>query len=182
MHQEHKELLQELYETYQKALRLAVLSRNVPECEVDDIIQDTFVAFMDKYGDEFPDWNIAQRKAMLMKILRNRCNDYFRSLKRHEEISMDAEDSDIEAEILRNQIKRDASNGLIEEEELKKIREDILAMTPALREVAILHMVEERPREQVCEILKINDATCRMRISRIRSRITKLLKELNQLS
>lgn len=33
MHQEHKELLQELYETYQKALRLAALSKKVPECE-----------------------------------------------------------------------------------------------------------------------------------------------------
>ena len=37
MHQEHKELLQELYETYQKALRLAALSKKVPECEVNDI-------------------------------------------------------------------------------------------------------------------------------------------------
>lgn len=46
MHQEHKELLQELYETYQKALRLAALSKKVPECEVNDIVQDTFMAFM----------------------------------------------------------------------------------------------------------------------------------------
>lgn len=177
MHQEQKELLQELYETYQKALRLAALSRNVPECEIDDIIQDTFVAFMDKYGDKFPGWNMAQRKGMLMKILRNRCTDYFRRLKRHEEISIDAEDSSTEAEILRNKNEKDVGNGVIEEEELKRIRESILSMTPALREVAILHMIEGRPREQVCQILNISDATCRMRISRIRRRIMKLLKD-----
>ena len=29
-------------------------------------IQDTFVAFMDNYGDRFPDWNDAQIKGMLM--------------------------------------------------------------------------------------------------------------------
>lgn len=182
MHQEHKELLQELYETYQRALRLTALGMKVPECEVDDIIQDTFVAFMVKYEDRFPDWNMAQRKGMLMRILKNRCNDYFRSLKRHGEISIDANDSVIEAEILRNRVEEDASKGLIEDEELKRIHEEILSMPQALREVAILYMVEGRPREQVCQILDIKDSTCRMRISRIRERITKLLKKRNQLS
>lgn len=181
MHQEHKELLRELYETYQRALRLAALSQKVPECEVDDIIQDTFVAFMVKYEDKFVGWNAAQRKGMLMKIFNNRCCDYFRGLERHEEISMDDEESEAMTEILRSQVMRDASSNVLEEEVLKKIREDILAMKPALREVAILHMLEGRPREQVCEMLKINDATCRMRIFRIRSRIKKLLKEWDQL-
>ena len=37
MRQEHKELLRELYETYQKALRLAAFGKKVPECEVDEI-------------------------------------------------------------------------------------------------------------------------------------------------
>lgn len=177
MHQEHKELLRELYEKYQKALRLAVAGKKVPECEVDDIIQDTFVAFMDKYGDRFPDWNSAQSKGMLMKIFQNRCNDYFRSLKRHEEISIDAEEFGAKAEILQKQEKRDVSSSLIEKEELEKIHEDIMDMSPALRQVAILHMVEGRPRDEVCEKLNISDSTCRMRISRIRKRIMKLLKE-----
>ena len=168
MRQEHKELLRELYETYQKALRLAAFWKKVPECEVDDIIQDTFVAFMDNYGDRFPDWNDAQIKGMLMKILYNRCNDYFRNKQRHEEISIDT---------VQVQEKRDAGSSLIEKEELEMIRKVISDMSPALREVAILHMIEGRPRSQVCKILNINDATCRMRISRIRSRIQKLLKE-----
>ena len=103
MHQEHKELLQELYETYQKALRLAALSKKVPECEVNDIVQDTFMAFMDKYEAKFPVWNIAQQKAMLMRILENRCNDYFRSLKRHEEISIEANELALTAELLQSQ-------------------------------------------------------------------------------
>lgn len=180
MHQEHKELLQELYETYQKALRLAALSIKVPECEVDDIIQDTFAAFLDKYESKFPIWNIAQIKGMLMKIFRNRCNDYFRSLKRHGIVSMDAKDLEDKLAVLQNQADQDASKGLIEKERLERIREEILAMSPALQEVAILHMVEGRPRKQVCEILNISDATCRMRISRIRSHFQKFLKEFNE--
>ncbi len=177
MHQEHKELLQELYETYQKALRLAALSKKVPECEVNDIVQDTFMAFMDKYEAKFPVWNIAQQKAMLMRILENRCNDYFRSLKRHEEISIEANELALTAELLQSQGIKDVSSDLIEREKLEQIRKAILNMSPALKEVAILHMVEGRPRDEVCKILGINDSTCRMRISRIRRQIAKLLKE-----
>ena len=177
MHQEHKELLQELYETYQKALRLAALSKKVPECEVNDIVQDTFMAFMDKYEAKFPVWNIAQQKAMLMRILGDRCNDYFRSLKRHEEISIEANELALTAELLQSQGFKDVSSDLIEREKLEQIRKAILNMSPALKEVAILHMVEGRPRDEVCKILGISDSTCRMRISRIRRQIAKLLKE-----
>lgn len=177
MHQEHKELLQELYEKYQKALRLAILSKKVPECEVNDIIQDTFMAVMDKYEAEFPVWNIAQQKGMLMRILENRCNDYFRSLKRHEEISIEANELALTAELLQTHGFKDVSSNLIEKEKLEEIRKAILDMTPALREVAILHMVEGRPRDEVCRILGINDSACRMRISRIRRQIEKLLKK-----
>ena len=183
MHQEQKELLQELYETYQKPLRLAALSTRVPASEVDDIIQDTFVAFMYNYGDEFSEWSVIRRKGTLMRILKNRCYDYFRRLDRHKEVSIDDEDDfQTQMEILESQIKRDVSHNMIEEEELGKIRESIREMSSALRDVAILYMIEGRPRQQVCEILGISDSVCRMRISRIRSYIRNLLKDMDQQS
>ncbi|MCI9147076.1 MAG: sigma-70 family RNA polymerase sigma factor [Hungatella sp.] len=181
MHQEQKELLQELYETYQKAFRLFVLSMRVPVSEVDDIIQDSFVAFICQYGEEFTDWSTARQKGTLMKILRNRCYDYFRGLQRHKEVSFEAEDIKTQLEILSCQRKQDFTQKVIDEEELSLIRESILAMSQVLQEVAILYMIEGRPREKVCEILNISDSTCRMRISRIRSNIRKMLKERNQL-
>lgn len=112
-----------------------------------------------------------------MRILENRCNDYFRSLKRHEEISIEANELALTAELLQSQGFKDVSSDLIEREKLEQIRKAILNMSPALKEVAILHMVEGRPRDEVCKILGINDSTCRMRISRIRRQIAKLLKE-----
>lgn len=179
MHQKQKELLQELYETYQKAFRLAALSKKVPASEVDDIIQDTFVAFICQYGEEFSDWDLTRQKGTLMKILRNRCYDYFRRLERHKEVSIDAEEPSTQLEILSCQIKQDMSQDLIADEELRIIQENILNMRPILQEVAILYMIEGRPREEVCEILNISDSTCRMRISRIRKYIRELLKKLS---
>ena len=61
MQQEQKDLLQALYEDYRDSLRLAVLSRGVPECEVDDIIQDTFCAFMRAYKEDALVWNKAEK-------------------------------------------------------------------------------------------------------------------------
>ena len=179
MQQEQKDLLQALYEDYRDSLRLAVLSRGVPECEVDDIIQDTFCAFMRAYKEDALVWNIAQRKGVLMKILINRCADYFRDLKRRRTISMDSKDSDIEYEILRYHVRRDICDILIVNEEIRQIHEEIMKMKPALREVALLHMVEGRPVKEVCEILSISNPACRMRIMRIRKYLKELLKKMH---
>lgn len=179
MQQEQRDLLQALYEDYQGPLRLAVLSRGVPECEVDDIIQDTFCAFMRAYEKDSLVWNIAQRKGVLMRILTNRCADYFRDLKRRGIVSMDSEDSDIEYEILRYHVRRDICDILIENEEIRQIHEGIMKMNPALREVALLHMVEGRPVEEVCKILHISNPACRMRVMRIRKYVKEMLKKMH---
>jgi len=184
MQQEQNDLLQALYEEYQGPLRLAVLKRGVLECEVDDIIQDTFCAFIHAYGKKFLKWNEAQKKGMLMKILLNRCADYYRNQKRTGivSISMDSEDSSAEYEILRNHVRPDICDVLVEKEEIRKIHDLILKMSPALRDVALLHMVEGRPEKEVCEILHISKGACRMRVMRIRKFLKEQLKKLNQSS
>jgi len=52
-------------------------------------------------------------------------------------------------------------------------------MKPALREVALLHMVEGRPVKEVCGILSISNPACRMRIMRIRKYLKELLKKMH---
>lgn len=182
MQQEQKELLQALYREYQGLLRLAALKYGAPESEIDDIIQDTFYALINKYENDFPEWNELQQKAMLMRILLNRCADYFRKVKRLKEISMDSGDSEIEFEILQSQVRRDFCDDLIEKENYREIQEMIKSMSPVLREVALLHMVEGRPVDEVCEHLKISNSACRMRISRIRKYMREQLKDMDQFS
>ena len=88
MQQEQNELLQALYEGYQGALRYVASNIGIPYGEIDDIIQDTFCAYIRAYGDKLLEWNEAQRKSVLMRILKNRCADYFRDKSRNQNISM----------------------------------------------------------------------------------------------
>lgn len=180
MQQEEKDLLQALYERYQGILRLIAIRDEVPECEIDDIVQETFCSFMRVYGKQALDWNERQRKAVLMRILKNRCIDYFRRIKRKDEVSMDEEDPMMEYSLLRYQVRRDICDGLIQQEKIRKIHECILGMKPKLSQVAILYIVEGRPLEEVCKILNISSPTCRMRISRVRKYLREELIKMDQ--
>lgn len=182
MQQEQKDLLQELYEENQGLLRRVARKDGVPECEIDDIVQETFYSFMRAYGTMALEWNEAQKKGALMRILKNRCIDYFRVSKKRGGVSMDSDDPILEYELLRFQVRKDICDTLIQREEVRRLHECILEMTPKMCDVAILCLVEGRPVEEVCRILDINSSTCRMRISRIRKLLKKELKKMNQSS
>lgn len=179
MQQEQKDLLQALYEENQGSLRLVAMKDGVPECEVDDIVQETFYSFMRAYRTVALEWNEAQKKGALMRILKNRCIDYFRVSKKKSGVSLDMDDPTLEYQILRFQVRKDICDVLIQREELRRIHKCILEMTPKMCDVAILCLVEGRPVEEVCKILDINGPTCRMRISRIRKLLREELKKTN---
>ena len=88
MQQKQKELLQALYVEHWGVLRIAAYKYGLSQAEADDAVQDTFCSFMEMYLDNAEEWNDRQIKAALMKILRNRCMDYFRSVNRYPEISI----------------------------------------------------------------------------------------------
>ncbi len=168
MQQEQNDLLQELYEGYQGALRFVAHKSGIPYEEIDDIIQDTFYAYIRAYEDKFSEWNDAQRKSVLMRILKNRCTDYFRYKGRYQSVSIDTGNFGEEMQIPDQCVVRDVLEHVTDREDLRAIQDCIKEMRPVWRDVAILHFVEGRPVAEICEILKINAPTCRMRISRIR--------------
>lgn len=168
MQQEQSDLLQELYEGYQGALRFVANKSGIPYEEIDDIIQDTFCSYIRAYGNKFSDWNDAQRKSVLMRILKNRCTDYFRYIGRYQSVSIDTGNFGEEFQIPDQCIAKDVLEHVADREDLRAIQDCIKEMRPVWRDVAILHFVEGRPIPEVCEILNINAPTCRMRISRIR--------------
>lgn len=133
---------------------------------------------MRAYGTMALEWNEAQKKGVLMRILKNRCIDYFRTSKKSG-LSIDSDDPKVEYEILRCQVRKDICDTLIQREELRRIHQCILEMKPKMCDVAILCLVEGRPVEEVCEILDISGPTCRMRISRIRKLLREELKKIN---
>lgn len=70
MKQQNVELLQTLYEEYQGALRYTATRIGVNSDDVDDVIQDSFCAFIKAYGDTIDQWEIARQKGAIMRILK----------------------------------------------------------------------------------------------------------------
>lgn len=115
MQQDRDELLRAMYEEYQGTLRRATKNYGVPDGYVDDIVQETFVAYFSHYSLE---WTDAQKKAMLMTILKNKCTDYFRRNKHYDCVSMDTEVFD-ETDVLSQYVTSDTLEKILVDETLR---------------------------------------------------------------
>lgn len=174
MEQRNLELLHTLYEEYQGALRYAAMSMGIHVDDIDDLVQDSFCSFIRAYGNNVDQWEVPRQKAAIMKILRNRCVDYFRSKSRRgQNISLDEGYYGKEVPLPDPLIGRDVLEQMAEKDELNYVKKCLQDMKPDWRDVAILHFIEDRPIAEVSRILGINEPSCRMRISRLR----KYLKE-----
>lgn len=168
MQQKQKELLQALYVEHRGVLRIAAYKYGLSQAEADDAVQDTFCSFMEMYLDNADEWNDRQVKATLMKILRNRCMDYFRSVNRHPKISIQEFMQGNEYRLACESVSADIAGAMAVREDVARLREGVLSMSLEMQAVVVLYMLEERPIEEVCSILNVSESTCRMRICRIR--------------
>ena len=83
----YKQKFAEMYQEYHMVLRSIAYRSNIPKEEIEDIIHDTFLAYArSDYSMELPE---EDRKKLLIRMLKNRCIDYHRSVKRHGLCSMD---------------------------------------------------------------------------------------------
>ena len=174
MQQEQRELLQALYREHVETIRFVALSKGLPPEEIDDVIQDTFCNFIDAYEREFAQWNEKQIKSALMRILYNRCADYYREKQRHPDTSIENCAQEDEYRIVMEMIAPDVEEQVEKKEYLLRLRECICRMTPAIRDVAVLCLIEERPVEEASRILRISAATCRMRLCRARRHLLEM--------
>ena len=153
--------------------------------DVDDVIQDSFCAFIKAYGDTIDQWEIARQKGAIMRILKNRCVDYFRiKSRRGVSISLDEGYYGKEVPLPESLIRKDVlDQGITTKVDIKAlfcfehVTDDSLKylqdMKPEWRDVAILHFIEERPISEVSQILGIKEASCRMRLTRLRRYLKK---------
>lgn len=173
MHQDKDELRRAMYQEYQGTLRRIARKGGIPIDYVDDIVQETFVAYFNHYPT---DWTDAQKKAMLMKILKNKSADYFRKYKRYNFVSIDAEEFD-EAAVLTEHVMKDALDSVLTDEIFREVRETILNLKKEWRDIAVLHLIEQRSISEVCQILELEPSVCRMRLSRIRKYLRELYRQ-----
>ena len=90
MQQDEDMLLQSIYEEYQGTLRRIARALNVPNMELEDVVQETFIAYFRKYSLT---WSPTRKKAMLVKILKGKAIDCLRKNGRYEKVSLDEENS-----------------------------------------------------------------------------------------
>ena len=104
----------------------------------------------------------------------NRCVDYFRiKSRRGVSISLDEGYYGKEVPLPESLIRKDVLDQVAEEDEVNYITKYLQDMKPEWRDVAILHFIEERPISEVSQILGIKEASCRMRLTRLRRYLKK---------
>lgn len=172
MQQDEDMLLQSIYEEYQGTLRRIARALNVPNMKLEDVVQETFIAYFRKYSLT---WSPTRKKAMLVKILKGKAIDCLRKNGRYEKVSLDEENSVRCIEMLTTYVVTDPIDIIISEEAIQRITTEIANMRQEWKEMAVLYFLEQRTIPEICEMLEIPGTVCRSRIYRTRMCLKKIL-------
>lgn len=172
MDTEDKKQLEGIYLKYQTALRKLACANDIPPDYVDDMVQDTFVAFT-YYGYSL-DLPAGRMKLLLSRILKNKCADYHRRMKYRAALVL--EDSTLEE---RGVVLEENGPGIPEivigRERFLTILREIDRMPQNWREVAVLRMIEGRSTKEICGRLNISEKAFYSRMGRIRKHLRQQL-------
>lgn len=172
IHEDENLLLQSIYGEYQGLLRRIAKTLNVPDMELDDVVQETFIAYFENYSLS---WSDTRKKGMLIKILKRKSIDCLRKNGHYEKVSLDEGDAVNEVAMLTRYVVTDPLDVILGEEALLKITGEISNMREEWKEMAILYFLEQLTIPEICEILKIPGTVCRSRIYRTRVCLKKIL-------
>ena len=172
IHEDENLLLQSIYGEYQGLLRRIAKTLNVPDMDLDDVVQETFIAYFENYSLS---WTDTRKKGMLIKILKRKSIDCLRKNGHYEKVSLDEEDAVNEVAMLTRYVVTDPLDVILGEEALLKITREISGMREEWKEMAVLYFLEQLTIPEICEILKIPGTVCRSRIYRTRVCLKKIL-------
>lgn len=172
IHEDENLLLQSIYAEYQGLLRRIAKTLNVPDLELDDVVQETFISYFENYSLS---WSDTRKKGMLIKILKRKSIDCLRKNGHYEKVSLDEEDAVNEVAMLTRYVVTDPLDVILGEESLLKITKEISNMREEWKEMAVLYFLEQLTIPEICEILKIPGTVCRSRIYRTRVCLKKIL-------
>lgn len=167
MQQKEDDLLRAMYEEYSGVLWKVARKCRIPYDYTEDVLQETFIAYFRNYP---LDWPPSQKKSMLMRILKNKCADYFRRTRGFDSVSMDSEEFD-ELDILNEYVMKDSLEYLLADESCQELQSEIQMMKTEWRDIAVLGLIEGRPIPEICEILELEYDVCKMRLFRIRKHL-----------
>ena len=165
MLQEKDELLQALITEYAQMYMKLAVSIGVPYDDVEDIVMEAFWSFYraDYIGKLENEKAI---KAMLARIVENKCIDYFRREKRSIKPN---EDEDVsELEYIVDFSGRNPLQSVISRESCGQIVEALDGLRKSWKDVTVMYFIQGFTTEEICERLEITNDMCRSRISRAR--------------
>lgn len=176
MDAEDKKKFERIYLEFRLILKKMAYINDIPFDYIDDVVQDTFVSYARyDYSLELPPENL---KMLLIKILKSRCMDFHRKMRRRSYGELDEDAYNTEDFPFRDQI-GSLSDFVVSKERCQALLEEIERMPENWRQVASLKLIEGRPTREVCEILHITEKACYSRVSRIRKYLENLLQNEN---
>lgn len=167
-----EERFRSIYKKYMPMLRVIARNKRIPNDEIDDLIQDTFASYYSHYP---LDWSDYQIKATLVRIMKNRCIDFFRRQESRPVSYWDP--ATLQANLLASNscFYRDNLSIYLEHQECEDVLKALKTMKADWAKVFWLYSIEERPMDEISKILGISVDACRARLSRGRKYLRKYL-------
>lgn len=162
-----EELFHSIYMQNMPVLRVIARRNGIPYDELDDFVQETFLSYYAAYFQRSDmDWSEQQIRAVLVKILKNRCIDYARFQARHPTVSITQDDSGAERVFSGKTCEQDLLQMVVEREKYEAVMAGIKSMKEKWADVLILHIIQQKPMPEVSAMLGVSEEACRMRLSR----------------
>ncbi len=172
-----EEKFREIYRKYMPILRVLAKKGGIPYDEIDDVVQDTFAAFYSHYPLTWPNYKI---KAMLVRIMKNRCVDYLRRRERIHIISYDPVMMQEDMFTTEELCESDNLSILMDKLEYQDVMNALKELRSDWSAVIELYVIEGRPMDEVSRILKISEAACRQRLCRGRKQLKQILSQAEE--
>ncbi len=153
-----------LYREYYGYAMSVCLPYSNDRTEAEEIAQDGFMKIfkkIDQYNDEYG------FKSWMRRIFINTAIDYFRSNKKHSNMT-DIEEVQIE----------DFDNSIIDKLSGEEITEAVQKLTPVYRMVFHMNVIEGYNHKEIGEKLGITEATSRSNLAKARNKLKEVLRHL----
>ncbi len=173
---EHRKMtgkeLEKIYNEAYKAVYWTAMSLLKNEADAEDIVQDTFVSFIESYSDLT---DTAKTTALLKKIAANKCLDRIKLAKTD---NMDEEFFDnVEA------VPEDfLPDSIVESDEMRRIVMDIInnSLSEDVRRTLILFYFDEMSTKEIAEALGVPQGTVLRRLNYARNKIKKEVEKYEE--
>lgn len=147
---------EEMYNKYDGILRTITKQYHVPTYDAEDLIQETYLSYYINYKLS---WSDERKKAILVKILKNKCVDYFR--KQRNDYGLE--------DVSEMRVCNDYDNPewkVLEAESVREFRKDILELKREYQDIILLRGLQEKDTDTICRQLAINKNTYYLRLYR----------------